>query len=326
MTKLLSIVGPTAVGKSSFAQTWAEHYCQSMTAHSYQGVCLISADSRQVYQGLEIVSGIDLGPEWRANGLAWQHTSLPISLHGVSFLAPTGEWSVAHFQSLSHAVIDEAIEKNYLPVIVGGTGLYVSQVATTDPKLHIPPNQEVREKAESLTLAELQAWLAKLNPERLETMNHADQQNPRRLVRAIEIHLGADNATPMPMAENQQPELDQCLVGLSQPFEVIEAKIADRVKARLAAGAVSEIEKILANFPDQHLPLYSATGVRPILAYLQGQATIEEVEETWTRQERQYAKRQLTWWKKHPEVKWFTVTEPGKMDESYDLIASWLAS
>lgn len=303
---VIAIVGPTAVGKSAFSVTVAEKVLHTQRV---TGVDLISADSRQVYRGLEVLSGVDV-----------LTTQLPITLQGTSFLNPDQEWSVAHFQKYAHELITEAEQANRLPLLVGGTGLYVQQLSTTDPKLHIGPNAEVRERAETMELSELQTWLKEVDHTKWEQMNDSDRANPRRLVRAIEIAVAkpvvSDDVTTAPIAVKA--------IGLDAPFEVIEENILKRVKDRFAHGAVAEVEHLMDFYPNQRLPAFSATGVMPMVSFMNGLIDAETCMQLWWRQERQYAKRQLTWWKKRDDVVWFDVTEENWQEKAWKVIESWL--
>ncbi len=290
---VISIVGSTAVGKTAFALQAAQSVIERK---KYSGVDLISADSRQVYKGLEIVSGADL-PE---------NLSSEISFHGVSIINPDEEWSVSHFQQYAQSIIDQSLANNRLPIIVGGTGLYHDRLFETDPQLHIDPNQETRAKAEAMSVEELQAWLEEIDSEKLEAMNNSDRNNPRRLVRAIEIILAEPNSTPTSFSK----KTNQTYVGLTDDLEKIEHKIALRVTERFEHGAVEEVQHLLGKYQDWSLPAFSATGVKEIAAYVKKVISQEECLKAWTLREFQYAKRQITWWQNKP-VKWFDI---GKKD------------
>jgi len=322
MSKVLEIIGPTAVGKSAFSLQLAAWLLKQPTLMDIKGIDLISADSRQVYQGLEIVSGVDFDQNWQQQLAFWQHQTLPIKLWGVSFLKPDQQWSVAHFQALASPIIDEAQITHRLPVIVGGTGLYVEQLTNPDPALHIPPNPELRVKAEAMSLAELQAWLKQVDTQKFAGLNDSDQANPRRLVRALEILL--NNSEKLTAAPKMPAAVQTLILGLQADFEWLEIQIRNRVADRLSAGAVSEVEELLSRYEDQRLPVFSTTGVRPLLSFLTHQLTETELRELWFRQERQYAKRQLTWWKKRPKTTWFDVQTPDWQSNAQAMIESWL--
>lgn len=332
---LISIIGPTAVGKTAFAWEVARWL---LTHHpEFSGVDFFSADSRQIYQGLEVISGADLP----ANGhffTADEHTGAPvlsrywqsddqtIRWFGISSLRPDQEWSVAHWQRLLNLVLPQTHEARRIAVVVGGTGLYVTQTFNRDHRLHIPPNPAIREKAEALTLQELQEWLQQVNPHRFETLNVSDKANPRRLVRALEITVATTDhfsheKTPDAVDFSREKKL---ILGLNDDFEQIEYRIKERVLLRWNTGAISEVETLLTTYPQTKLPVFSATGVRPIAAYITGQLEEKAAQEEWFRQERQYAKRQLTWWRKQPTIHWFEVGNDNWQTEALSILADHL--
>ena len=290
--RVISIVGPTAVGKTAFALQLAK---VALVQKKYAGVDLISADSRQVYRGLEIVSGADVPDD-----LPYETT-----LSGVGLINPDQEWSVSHFQQYAQLIIERAFFHRRLPIIVGGTGLYHDRLFETDSQLHVGPNQEIRTKAEAMSVEQLQQWMQEVDPERFGKMNHSDQHNPRRLVRALEITLAAK---PLTNKSTSEQKISHVYVGLIDDLEKIEQKIRKRVEERFKHGAVGEVERLVKTYTDRSLPAFSATGLREIEDYLEQAITEEECLEKWSLREFQYAKRQLTWWK-NKNVKWFDINE-----------------
>jgi len=319
-TLLLSIVGSTATGKTDLA-LWL---CQQLEG-KYTGFDLISADSRQVYKGLEIISGTDIPAGFENKGDFFEKAQ--VQLHGISMLSASAEWSVAQFQDFAQKIVAESWARGRLPIIVGGTGLYHQQLWQSDPQLHVTPNLEVREKAQDLSVVELQAWLRQVSVEAMATMNHSDSLNPRRLVRKIELELARkvelapenaalgkkdsefENVAALTRLVTSNPAVDEHMVGLSADLAVLEEKIRTRIENRLQQGALSELERLVADYPDSRLPIYSSTGVKPLLAVLNGELELEQAKELWFLQERSYAKRQITWWKKRTDVKWFSVAD-----------------
>lgn len=331
----ISIVGPTAVGKTSLALWLAE---QLLAAELIESVDLVSADSRQVYQGLELATGADVPADFVRHHLSVaeldekQHVDpssfslLPSSLpyfqrgairwHGVSVIKPDQEWSMGHFRQLVEVVTQAFDSPKRLIIIVGGTGLYHEYATSRDPQLFIPPNEELREALEGLAVAELQAELGRRDPAKLESFNDSDRHNPRRLMRAIEI---AEFKTRTPSWSTQPavmaPLTMALTVGIQASLDVMEQAITQRVTERLEQGVVSEVEGTFAHYPNPKLPAFSATGVKDVLAYVQGNIDWEELKQLWSLHEFQYAKRQLTWWKKRSAVAWVDSTQPEWREE-----------
>lgn len=291
---IISIVGPTAVGKSGIALQLAEKLLQEGLV---SGVDVISADSRQVYKGLEIVSGADVPEE----------LPLGIILHGVAMILPTAEWSLSHFHQMANSIIDDAEKNKHAVIVVGGTGLYQTQLLQSEVANQSPPQLEVREKALQMSAEQLQEWLAKFNALELESLNESDRANPRRLIRAIERQIWTQKN---PVATTKPSRHRQHFFGLQTTKEGLIQRIQLRVEERLAHGAVEEVTRLAARLEEEgialsKLPAATACGVREVLAYAQGDIDREQCAELWTRREVSYAKRQVTWWKKHPDVQWF---------------------
>jgi tRNA dimethylallyltransferase len=311
MSHLLSVVGPTSVGKTSFSIWLAD---QLVAAKLVKGVDLISADSRQVYQGLEVLSGVDLPPA---------KTNPCLRLFGTSLIKPDEEWSVAHFQTYAQQIINHSLAENRLPILVGGTGLYHEHVFSDEDTLRVPPNPELRTKLESSSVEELQARLAKLDPAKLASLNHSDVNNPRRLIRAIEVSQAQTQVKPL--GRRLFASLSQLSLGLRDEPSLILQRIQQRVLDRFAGGAQDEVKALMEKYSDWSLPAFSATGIPEIRAYLEGKISAEECMEHWTLSEFQYAKRQLTWWKKRSGILWYEIGEPDWKMEAFQAVLKFLS-
>lgn len=303
------------MGKTEFALAAAREVLAKKPA--YQGIDLISADSRQVYRGLETLSGADLPVDFeRIESDQEGELTYPyyqknrIRLHGVSFIEPDQDWSVAHFHRLFWEVLPTALAEKRLVLVVGGTGLYHEQLLNFDPALQVGPNQRVRAKAKQMTVRALQDWAAQVNPERFEQMNRSDRYNPRRLIRVIEIGLAEPPEQAPPAAADQ---LEQLYVGLEDDLILIERRIQRRAEQRLAEGALTEVQALM-NQVDQasvrHLPALTTLGVESLASYLVGEIDRETALERWVLHEVQYARKQLQWWE-GKSVQWFKLTDPG---------------
>lgn len=309
---LLFIVGPTSTGKTTLALQLAEAYLAEAVLSK---IVLISADSRQVYQGLETVTGADVPAGWtrtQASGLDlpfFHSKSGKIELHGVSCVPPTQEWSLGVFHSFAHSIIERAWQEAAFPIVVGGTGLYVTKLLSTDSDLSIPPNSELRKQLEPLTVTQLQAKLEQLDHTVLSALNDSDRHNPRRLIRWIE-KLSTDADELVETNKSSVPnQAHSAWIGLELPLTQLESKIATRVQARWHGPAKEEVLALTQAHPNQDLPAFSATGVAEISQHMAGELTEPELIATWTRTERHYAKRQRTWWRQYgqtiPGLKWY---------------------
>jgi len=267
MIKVLIICGPTATGKTVLA---------AKLARKFNGE-LISADSRQVYKGMDIVTGKD-----RPKG---------VKIHGLDLVLPNEEFSAAHFVKYAHTLINQIHKRGKLPILVGGTGLYVNSLINPPPTLAVRPNWQLRKKLEKKSVEELQNQLSQVDAVRWRSMNHSDQLNPRRLIRAIEVNLqGLSSKVSSRRVPNGN--YDTLWIGLTADKKTLDGRIEKRVKTRIKAGAIEEWQKLKKQYPAAHP---SMTGI--------GYRELPDVE-AWTRAEQQYARRQLTWFKKTKAIHW----------------------
>lgn len=298
MKKIISVVGPTASGKTSFALDFAK---KELEKNFYTGIDLISVDSRQVYRGLEVLSGADVPKDFEVVELDgkfrfFKHKDLEITIKGVSILSLNDEWSVAHFKDFATEIILNSFKNNRLPILVGGTGLYHQYLFSTDKNLYVPPNQELRDKAENMSLPEIQNWLKELDLEKFNSMNNSDINNPRRLIRAIEISLGKPKLTGSKKLPTNL-EVKTMVIGLDMDLEEIQNRIFIRVQERYEQGAINEVKDLLRVCTKKDMPVCSTLGVSDINKFISGKFSKEECIKNWALHEFQYAKRQLTWFK-----------------------------
>lgn len=268
MKKILIICGPTATGKTKLAANLAKKFSGE----------LISSDSRQVYEGMDIVTGKD-----RPKG---------VKIYGYDLVKPDQDFSVAHFIKYARALINQISLQGKLPILVGGTGLYLNSLINPPQTLTVPPDWFLRRKLEQFSARKLLKILKKLNPQKVAQMNHSDQLNPRRLIRAIEVAQSFSLQVP-----NLQADFDVFWLGLTADKTTLAERIETRVKQRLKAGAIREWQRLKKKYrPD--LPSMSANGYRQL----------PDVKK-WIQAEQQYARRQLTWFKKNSHIHWFDVTK-----------------
>jgi len=326
MPSPVSIVGPTAVGKTAFGLWLADRLLAEGVA---TGVDLISADSRQVYRGLDILSGADLPSDFECQRAAdagksyWQKSESPVRFFGLSSIYPNQEWSVAHFQQLAQAVLAQNKLAGRMTMIIGGTGLYHAHINNQDPTLHIPPNELLREFLQTLSITELQQQLRDKDLSRLLGMNESDNQNPRRLIRALEVYeYQQHQASPVKKLDdtNSLSQSDFLTLGLSESLEHLEKNITLRVAQRFSEGALAEVQSLMIKYLSWNTPAFTATGVRELRRYVEGSITQSECLSLWATSEFQYAKRQLTWWKKQTNVLWISSEDDNWKELAYQRI------
>lgn len=283
MNKLICIVGATATGKTK----------RALKEFHQQPSILVSADSRQVYRGMDIVTGKDHPRDTK--------------IYGVDIVDPNQPCSVSVWYDAVVPHIERAWEEGKLPIVVGGTGLYVKALTEGIPTMSIPINQSLRDELARLSITELQNILIKLNQFKFESMNRSDQLNSRRLVRAIEVMMSPN----LPL-KSSSSFLESNLIGLKYYNDSnYRSKVIDRVKARLRLGAVNETKSLLAKY-NRNLPSMSAIGYRSIIKYLEKEYTEKQMVDNWVADELAYAKRQLTWFRKQPVI-WYDVATIGDL-------------
>ncbi len=305
MQKIVCIVGPTAVGKTALSLE---------IARKFNGA-LISADSVQVFKGLDIISGKDIPkrttfnvlPELSKNGFHtgyYSHHNIPIFLLDV--VGPTSSFSVSHFHKLASEVIQYIKENDKLPIVVGGTGLYIDSLLNQIGTSEIEPNLELRKKLEQLPVSSLRDKLKKNNEKKFNSMNESDANNPRRLIRAIEI-AGKSKFT---LSNNKNP-YESLAIGLMCDRAVLKQRIDARVQDRLENGALNEAKKLFENYENLTQQVQDANGYKQLFAYLKNEISWDEAIYRWKISEYRHAKNQMTWFKKYGNVAWFDITKKG---------------
>ncbi|MDA1079504.1 MAG: hypothetical protein O2840_02325 [bacterium] len=277
---VLSIFGPTGAGKTAAALDLANKLIAQKKA---QGVDIISADSRQVYADIPILSGADVPVEFV------NFTFGDIALHGIGILKAHESWSLGQFQTLFQAVYDSANKQQRAVIVVGGTALYHKQLLQRDPHLRVQPNAVLRAELESLTVEQLQERVEQLNSERLRSMNDSDRANPRRLVRAIE-----QESSPVTARNKMVESPEQAFFLVTAAGSVLEERIAKRVQERFVGGAVAEVEHVL-QLPSVSEQLRTACGFAEITQFLAGEVAEQTCLQNWTQRELQYSKSQKKW-------------------------------
>lgn len=283
MQTIIYIVGPTAIGKTALAFRIAKKLNSE----------LVNADSVQVYGGLDIISGKDKP----------QNSTIPI--HLLDAVSPTESFSVSQFQKLGEDVIDQILLKNKIPVVVGGTGLYVKSLIDGIPTKDIPYDKNLRLELENLSVDELQK---KLSKKRLLQMNESDSKNKRRLIRAIEIEKSAFQkfitTIPFPTTQHLQ-------IGLRAGREIIKERISKRVDVRVKNGALDEARGLFKDYKNLTVQVKNTNGYKQLFQYLNKELTFDEAVEKWKISEHQLAKNQMTWFGKDKRIKWFDITKRG---------------
>lgn len=281
--RVLAIVGPTASGKTAAAIAVAQRL----------GGEVISADSMQVYRGFDIGTAKPTPEEQQG-----------VPHHLIDIRDPGADFSVVEFQRLADALIREITARGRLPILVGGTGFYVRAVLREYTFAELETDGSVRARlnteAAQQGLGALYQRLSRVDPAAAARIHPNDQL---RIVRALEVY----ELTGRPISELQGqggPRYDHLLVGLTMNRELLYDRINRRVDAMLAAGWLEEVQLLLAaGVPPRAGPMTNL-GYRELMAYLRGLSTWDEAVDWTKRNTRRYAKRQLTWFRREPDLHW----------------------
>lgn len=315
MKKLLVVCGPTATGKTSLALKLAKVFDGE----------LVSADARQVYKGLDIGTGkdIDLNSKFHIVNNKYGFYEIDgVKVWGYDLVGAKENFDVSTYTKFAHEIISQIHSRGKLPILVGGTGFYIGAVTEGVETMNVPPNPHLRKKAEELTAGELRNWLTDIAPERLSLMNESDRQNPRRLVRAIEVALWSkDNSR----SKSPSNVYDTFFIGLSMEASKLEKRIEDRVEKRIKEGQADEVQGLLANGVTWSIQSMSSIGYREWQAFFDGKETQEGVAKAWVLAEKQYAKRQVVWFKKVKDILWFDADSPTLFKQVENKVSKWYA-
>ncbi len=277
--KLLVVVGPTASGKSALAVKLAKRF------HGE----IISADSRQVYKGLNIGTGKITKKEM---------AGVPHYLLDVA--SPRRVFTVADFKRLAEKKIKEISRRGKLPILCGGTGLYIRFVTDDVVLPEVPPDKELRARLAKKTAAELAAMLKKMDPGRFKTI---DAKNPVRLIRAIEI---VNALGRVPMAKPAGHSLyDMEMIGLNPGTEKLKKLVSMRVKKMIRLGLADEARQLLRSGVSAARMSDFGFEYRDALKYIQGGINSERgLASAIAGDTMQYAKRQMTWFRRDKRIVW----------------------
>ena len=294
---IVAIVGPTATGKTELALRLARA----------MPIEVVSADALQVYRGLDIGTAKPTREELDA-----------VPHHLVDVLDPDEAYSAGRFASMARDAIEGIRDRGPLPVVVGGSGLYLRSLLEGIGEL--PPSEPRTREALQRRLADegLEAlWedLARRDPKTAARLPRTDRQ---RILRALEIHEVSGRPMSSWLAERPfgQRRLGAIKVGLTLPRDVLYDRIASRVERMLARGWVEEVDRLLQAWRDPELPAFQAIGYRQLARHLRDGWPLETAVDDIVRATRRFAKRQLTWFRADREIVWFRAENLGEVASS----------
>jgi tRNA dimethylallyltransferase len=276
--KVLIIVGPTASGKTSLSIQLAKKLHGEV----------ISADSRQVYKGLDIGTGKVTSKEMKG-----------VPHHLLDVAHPKKVFSVSDYKTLASKAIDEIIKKGKTPVVVGGTGFYIDALTGTTSLPEVAPNPKLRTQLEKKSPEVLYAALKKKDPRRAKML---DPRNKVRVVRALEIIHALGKVPKLTPRKSKQ----FLYIGLQLDQETLDKKIKKRLNERIQAGMIQEARKLHASGLSYKRMYSLGLEYRFLAEYLQKKISKSELIERIYKENRNYAKRQMTWFKGNKDIHWFT--------------------
>lgn len=300
MPEVLAIVGPTASGKSALAEELA-YKLESF---------VLSADAMQVYRGMDIGTAKTPLSERK------------VKLLGVDIVNADEQFSASEYQDYARPIIDQALEKKILPVLCGGTGLYINAVLDD---MNFPEGSQsqnpVRTKYEN--------YLAEQGKEALfELLVQRDRQasklihpnNTRRVLRALEmLEEGISYAEQSKHLHEHIPYYTSLIFGLSTDRKVLYERINRRVDKMFEEGLVEEVKALLEGYLDKSITAHQAIGYKEIIAYMRGEMSLDEAKDLIKKSSRRYAKRQLTWFRRDQRIIWIDSLE-NSLDEQVQFV------
>ena len=298
--KLIAVVGPTASGKSDLAVILAKELNGEV----------VSADSAQVYRGLNIGSAKITEEEQQG-----------IPHHLLDIVGPETDYNIGMFQSDAKRVIDEIISKNKVPILCGGSGLYVNSVINTGYDLNDEPTADPENRKKWLKMEEERGSGTLYNILKERFPNRAAKIHPndyQRILRALEMDRDAD---PNKTAQWESP-YDLSIYGLTMDRELLYKRIEKRVDKMFDLGLAEEVSDLLKQGYRTDGNALSALGYKELIPYLKGEITEDTAKEILKRNTRHFAKRQLTWFRRDPRIQWFDVYESGGISSVAEIIIS----
>ncbi|NCU42805.1 tRNA (adenosine(37)-N6)-dimethylallyltransferase MiaA [Candidatus Falkowbacteria bacterium] len=300
--KVLVIVGPTASGKTALGVKLAAHFAGE----------IVSADSRQVFRGLDIGTGKDLA-EYVLAGRT-------IPFHLIDVCEPMEEYNLARYQKEALEAIEKIISKGNLPLLVGGSGLYLQAVVDGYVLSSVTPDQDERVQLEKLSVSELYEKLHLLKPDFAERLNNSDRQNARRLVRYLEISKNQQSLIP----KTEKPAYDFLILSLNPDDQTMRSRIEKRLVNRLEKeGLVAEVERLLD--AGVTLARLNSLGLeyRYLAWYLQDKIDYETMVNQLSTAIYRFAKRQKTWFKRWVK-QGREIIEVSDEEEAVAIVKRWL--
>ena len=288
MNYLITIIGPTAIGKTALSIALAQHF----------GCDIISCDSRQFFKEMKIGTAVPSDEELAA-----------APHHFIQNKSIFESYSVGDFEQEALAKLDELFQKNNIQIMVGGSGLYVDAVLKgfdDFPDIDDSVRTEINAKFDDLGIEYLQEQLQKLDSEyyqKIQTENPQTLQNPQRMKRFVEVCIGSGKPYSSFIGKRKnERNFTPIIIGLEADREIMYNRINQRVDIMLNEGLLAEAQIL---YPNKHLNALQTVGYRELFDYFDGKTTLDFAIEQIKMNTRRFAKRQITWFKRTENVSWF---------------------
>lgn len=302
---LIVILGPTASGKTGLALKLAKKFNGE----------LVNADSRQIYKEMDIATNktgeaIIIKKVINDEMVYFVDT---VPLHLLDIVNPDQDFSLAQYKKLAVKKIKDIQQRGYLPILVGGTGLYISAIVDNLNIPPAPPDRQFRKRLEKEELQDLFIQLKKVDPASAKSIG---PDNKRKIIRALEVY----KTTGKPFSSQQKngrPLFNILQIGIKTDREELYKKIDERVEKMVKTGLVEETEKLLQEY-DPYLPSMSGIGYKEIGTFLRSEMELPDAIQQIKFHTHQYARRQITWFKRDNRIKWInTYDKAEKLIEDF---------
>ncbi len=305
MDKIIAIAGPTAVGKTKFAIEIAK---------KFKGE-IVSCDSTQLYKYMDIGSAKPTTDELAQ-----------VPHHLVDIIDPRDDFSVAQYQILAKNAISDIISRGKLPVISGGTGLYLNSLLYEMDFSKSPDNDNFRKELEQISRESggdvLHEMLRKQDPMAAERIH---PNNTKKIIRALErLHEGEGSVKPFEQVRQETADYEAILIGLTRERAELYERINRRVDILMSRGLADEVFRLIRmGLTADHISM-KAIGYKELISYFNGEYPLEKAIENVKKNTRHYAKKQLTWFRRYDKIKWYNISEYPDDAAAIEGITGWL--
>ena len=293
---VVCIVGPTAVGKSDVSLELAE---------AFRGE-VISADSMQVYRHMDI--GTAKLPVNERRGIAH---------HMIDVVSPLETFTVHNYAVMARVALNDIVARGHLPIVVGGTGLYIRALVDhfdfTQTERNDALREELSQQARSYGTSVLYERLLQLDPDAASRIHHNDE---RRLIRALEVVLTTGKPMAMNYRIDESPYLP-VIIGLTMERTRLYARIEQRVEHMIEAGLEQEVRTLFSMGCTSSHTSMQAIGYKEFAGVIHGELSLEQATAEIKQATRRYAKRQLSWFRADPRIRWYETPEDGMMNKNF---------